>query len=48
MNIIFAFAAFHFSSDLQFKSELTEEIQLIEQNLIGMANTLIIMPNLNM
>jgi hypothetical protein len=27
MNIIFALTVFHFSSDLQFKSELFEEIQ---------------------
>jgi hypothetical protein len=48
MNIIFTFAVFHFSSDLQFKYELTKEIQLNEQNLTGIANTLIIVPNLNM
>jgi hypothetical protein len=48
MNIIFAFTIFYFSSGLQFKSELTEEIQLNEQNLTGIANTLIIMLNLNM
>jgi hypothetical protein len=35
---------FHFSSDLQFKSELSEEIQLNELNLIAMANTFIIVP----
>jgi hypothetical protein len=45
MDIIFAFMVFHFSSDLQFKSELSEEIQLKEQNLIVIANTFIIVPN---
>jgi hypothetical protein len=30
MNIIFAFTVFHVSSDLQFQSELFEEIQLNE------------------
>jgi hypothetical protein len=48
MNIIFAFTVFYFSSDLQFKSELSEEIQLNELNLIVIANTLIIVPKLNM
>jgi hypothetical protein len=48
VNIIFAFTIFHFSSDLQFKSELSEEIQLNELNLIAIANTLIIMSKLNM
>jgi hypothetical protein len=48
MNIIFALTVFHFSSDLQFKFELTEQIQLNELNLTGIANTLIIMPKLNM
>jgi hypothetical protein len=44
MNIIFAFTFFHLSSDLQFKSELSEKIQLNEQNLIVIANTFIIVP----
>jgi hypothetical protein len=48
MNIIFAFAVFYFSSDLQFKFELSEEIQLNEQNLIVIANTFIIVPKWNM
>jgi hypothetical protein len=48
MNIIFSFTNFHFSSDLQFKSELSEKIQLNELNLKGIANTLIIVPKLNM
>jgi hypothetical protein len=34
MNIIFVFTVFRLSSDLQFKSELSDEIQLNEQNLI--------------
>jgi hypothetical protein len=42
MNIIFAFTVFHLSSDLQFKSQLSEEIQMNEQNLIVIANTFII------
>jgi hypothetical protein len=42
MDIIFAFTVFHFSSDLQFKSELFEEIQLNELNLIVISNTFII------
>jgi hypothetical protein len=48
MNIIFAFNVFHFLSDIQFKSELSEEIQLNKLNLIVIANTLIIVPKLNM
>jgi hypothetical protein len=44
MNIIFAFTVLHFSSDLQFKFELSEEIQLNEQNLIVIANTFTIVP----
>jgi hypothetical protein len=34
MNIIFACAVFQVSSDLQFKSEFSEEIQINELNLI--------------
>jgi hypothetical protein len=37
----------HFLSDLQFKSELSEEIQLNKVNLIVIANTLIIVSKLN-
>jgi hypothetical protein len=48
MNIIFAFTAFHFLSGLQFKSELSEEIQFNEQYLIVIANTFIIVPKSNM
>jgi hypothetical protein len=47
MNIIFAFTIFHFSRDLQLKSELSKEIQLNELNLRVIANTLIIVPKLN-
>jgi hypothetical protein len=39
IDIIFAFTVLHFSSGLQFKYELFEEIQLNEQNLIVIANT---------
>jgi hypothetical protein len=46
MNIIFAFRVSHFSSDLQFKYELLEEIQLNEQNLIVIAITFIIVPKM--
>jgi hypothetical protein len=38
---------FHFSSDLQFKSELSEEIQLNELNIIVIANTFIIVSKWN-
>jgi hypothetical protein len=48
MNIIFSFTAFYFSSDLQFKYELSEEIKLNELNIIVIANTFIIVPKLNM
>jgi hypothetical protein len=48
MNIIFAFNFFQFSSDLQFKSESSNEIQLNKLNGIATANTLIIIPKLNM
>ena len=48
MNIIFAFTVFHFSSDLQFKFELSkDEIQLNELNLIVIASTFIIAPKFN-
>jgi hypothetical protein len=42
MNIIFALTIFYFSSNLQFKSELSEEIQLNKQNLIAIANNFIV------
>jgi hypothetical protein len=48
MNIIFTFTVFHLSSDLQFKSELSEKIQLNKLNQIAIANTFIIVPKSNM
>jgi hypothetical protein len=48
MNIIFAFNVFHFSSDMQFKFKLSEEIQLNELNVTAITNTLINVPKLNM
>jgi hypothetical protein len=48
MSIIFVFTVFHFLSDLHLKFELSKEIQLNELNLIGIANTLINVPKLNM
>jgi hypothetical protein len=42
MKIIVAFTIFYFSSDLQFKSELSEKTHLNKQNLIVIANTFII------
>jgi hypothetical protein len=48
MNIIFAFTVFYFSSDLRFKFELFEEIQLNELNIIAIINTLIIVRKLNL
>jgi hypothetical protein len=47
-NIIFTFTVFYFSSDLQFKSESFEEIQLNKLNQIAITNTLIMVPKLNM
>jgi PleD family two-component response regulator len=46
MDIIFPFTIFDFSSDLQSKFELSEEIQLNEQNIIVIANTFIIVPKM--
>jgi hypothetical protein len=48
MNIIFACMVFHVSSDLQFKSKFSEEIQLKELNLIVIENTFIIVQKWNM
>jgi hypothetical protein len=48
IHIILAFTVFHFSSDLQFKFESSEEIQLNKLNQIAIANTFIIVPKLNM
>jgi hypothetical protein len=44
MNIIFACTVFQVSSDLQFKSKFSEEIQINELNLIFIKNTFIIVP----
>jgi hypothetical protein len=41
IHIIFACTVFHVSSDLQFKSKLSEEIPLNELNLIVIENTFI-------
>jgi hypothetical protein len=42
MNIIFACTVFQVSSDLQFKYEFSEEIQINELNLLDIANIVII------
>jgi hypothetical protein len=42
MNTIFACTVFQVSSDLQFKSEFSEEIQINELNLITIENSVII------
>jgi hypothetical protein len=42
MNIIFACTVFQVSSDLQFKSEFSEEIQINELNLLMIENSVII------
>jgi hypothetical protein len=42
MDIIFACTVFQVLSDLQFKSEFSEEIQINELNLLGIENTVII------
>jgi hypothetical protein len=44
MHIIFACTVFHVLSDLQFKCELFEEIQINELNLIFIEKTFIIVP----
>jgi hypothetical protein len=44
MCIIFACMIFQVSSDLQFKSEFSEEIQINELNLLAIENTIIIVP----
>jgi hypothetical protein len=48
MNIIFSFIVFYYSSDLQFKFELSDEIQLNGLNLIDIVNTLRNVRKLNM
>jgi hypothetical protein len=42
MNIIFACTVFQVSSDLQFKYEFSEEIQINELNLLTIENSVII------
>jgi hypothetical protein len=42
MDIIFACTIFQVSSDLQFKSEFSEEIQINELNLLTIENSVII------
>jgi hypothetical protein len=44
MNIIFACTVFQVTSDLQFKSEFSEEIQIKELNLLAIENIVIIVP----
>jgi hypothetical protein len=44
MDIIFACTIFQVSSDLQFKSEFSEEIQINELNLLPIENSIIISP----
>jgi hypothetical protein len=44
MNIIFVCTVFQVSSDLQFKSEFSEEIQINELNLLPIENSVIIVP----
>jgi len=42
MDIIFACTVFQVSSDVQFKSKFSEEIQINELNLLAIENTVII------
>jgi hypothetical protein len=44
MDIIFACTVFQVSSDLQFKSEFSEEIQINKLNVLAIENTVIIDP----
>jgi hypothetical protein len=44
MDNIFSCTVFQVSSDLQFKSEFSEEIQINELNLLAIENTVIIVP----
>jgi hypothetical protein len=44
MGIIFSCMVSQVSSDLQFKSEFSEEIQINELNLLAIENTVIIVP----
>jgi hypothetical protein len=43
-NIIFACTVFQVSSDMQFKSEFSEEIQINELNLLPIENIVIMVP----
>jgi hypothetical protein len=44
MDIMFARTVFQESSDLQFKCEFYEEIQINELNLLAIENTFLIVP----
>jgi hypothetical protein len=44
MDIIFACMVFQVLSDLQFKCDFSEEIQINELNLLAIENTVIIVP----
>jgi hypothetical protein len=44
MDGIFACMVFQVSSDLQFKCDFSEEIQINELNLLAIENTVIIVP----
>jgi hypothetical protein len=44
MDIIFAYTVFQVSSDLQFKYEFSEEMQINKLNLLDIENTVIIVP----
>jgi hypothetical protein len=44
MDIIFACTVFQVSSDLQFKSEISEEIQINKLNVLAIENAVIIVP----
>jgi hypothetical protein len=48
MNIICACTVFQISSDLQFKSEFFEEIQINKLNVLAIEKTVIIVPKLYM
>jgi hypothetical protein len=46
MCIIFAFTIIQVSSDLQFRSKFSEEIQINELNLLAIENNVIIIPKM--
>jgi hypothetical protein len=48
MDIIVACMVFQVSSDVQFKYEFSEEIQINELNLLAIENTVIIVPKWSM